>query len=228
MVIVFHPRVFDGNLPLSADILGDSFFGRRLHFLFLVFPRDFGVVGNVLELELHEEVELAELLRHQNAQMMLLEGKRLVRPVGKEPEVVVPVQVHLAVDGLAQRGDGVFLRLDVLLADPARVAAARAAASRAPRCASTAAQSGLVAAAISARRTAISFCCARRGCAPQTSRIATSKNKTRFIDAPSHNCIAVHEDTPPLLPVIGPRVQFQYIAATLGLGIRDWGLGIGD
>ncbi len=46
---------------------------------------------------------------------MLLKGHRFVRAVGEEPEVVVAVQVHLAVDGLAQRVDGIFLRLDVVL-----------------------------------------------------------------------------------------------------------------
>ena len=70
---------------------------------------------HVLQLELHQEIELAELLRHDDAKMMLLKGHRLVRTIDGEPEIVVTVQIHPAVDDLAQRVDGVFLRLDLVL-----------------------------------------------------------------------------------------------------------------
>src|SRR5688572_28253725 len=75
--------------------------------------------------------------------------------------------------------------------------------------------------AISALRTAISFCCADTGWIPATKRMAANNKTMRFIDAPSHKCTPLHEDTLPLLPVIGCKDLFQYIAD----GARDRGPG---
>ena len=66
---------------------------------------DLSVVRHVLQLELHQEAKLAELLRHDDAQVMLLKRRRLLGAVGGEPEIVVAIQVHLAIHRLAQRVD---------------------------------------------------------------------------------------------------------------------------
>ena len=50
-----------------------------------------------------------------DAEMMLLKRRGLFGFVNGKPEVVVTVQVHSAVDDLAQRVDRILLRLDVVL-----------------------------------------------------------------------------------------------------------------
>ena len=111
---VLHPRVLDRDLSLAADVGAFdvlAFFPLTLFFLTV----DLGVMGHVLELELHVEVEFPVLLAEEQAEMVLLEGERLRGLVGGKAEVVIAVQVHAAEQRLAHGFDGFLLRLRFLL-----------------------------------------------------------------------------------------------------------------
>ena len=87
----------------------------RLAPRFFWFPADLRMMRDVLELELHQEIESTELLSHENTQMMLLEGNGRRRVVGRKSEIIIAVEVDAAEQVVANRVHRFLLRLGLLL-----------------------------------------------------------------------------------------------------------------
>ncbi len=74
-MVVFHPRVLNRHLPFAAEVrFAVTFLIFTFSRLLTIFRHNLWMVRHVLQLKLHQEVELPELLRHDDAQVMLLEG----------------------------------------------------------------------------------------------------------------------------------------------------------